>query len=231
MRGFLIFLLVLVGLLVVVDRVGVAIAEERVAEGIAQEAGLAAPPEVDVIGFPVLHEAVRGRYDEVRIAFTARDLDQPEGTRAEVVLRGVEVPLSRLFGVVERVPVERIDGTATLSYALLAEQLGDGTELGREGDRLRLTRTVEFGGEEIPLSAEGTVSLDGDDLVIDVQGASGAGVDLPEEVVRSIAENLDLRYPVPELPYGLELVDVEPGDDGVLVRAEADRTVIEAAAE
>ena len=224
-------LLVLAGLLVVVDRVGVSIAEDRVAEGIAREAGLAAPPEVDVVGFPILDDALRGSYDEVRIAFTAEDLDQPEGTRADVVLRGVQVPLSRLFGVVERVPVERIDGTATLSYALLAEQLGEGTELAREGDRLRITRTVDLAGEELPLSAEGTVSLDGDELVIDVQGASGAGVELPEEIVERIDESLDLRYPVPELPYGLELVDVRPGDDGVLVRARADRTVIGTAPE
>lgn len=231
MRGFLVFVVVLAGLLVVVDRVGVAIAEDRVAESIAQEADLSAPPEVDVVGFPVLHEAVRGRYDEVRIAFTAEELDQPEGTRADVVLRGVEVPLSQLFGTVERVPVERMDGTATLSYALLAEQFDEGTELTRAGDRLRISRGVNFAGQELTISADGSVSLDGDELVIDVQGASAADVDLPEDIVERISEALDLRYPVPELPYGLELVDVRPGDDGVVVRARADRTVIEAAPE
>jgi hypothetical protein len=231
-RAFLVLVLVLVALLVVVDRVGVAVAEDRVADAIAQEAGLASPPTVDVVGFPILHEAVRGRYDEVRIAFSAEDLDQPEGTRADVVLRGVEVPLSRLFaGAVEQVPVEAIDGTATLSYALLAEQLGPDTGLERDGDGLRITRSLDLAGQDVPLTAEGTVSLDGDELVIDVRGAAGAGVELPDEVVERIDEALDLRYPVPELPYGLELTDVRPGDDGVLVRARAGATVIEAAPE
>ena len=231
MRTFLVVVLVLLGLLVAVDRVGVSVAEDQVAETIAREADLAAPPEVEVVGFPILHEAVRGRYDEVRITFTAEQLRQPAGTRADVVLRGAQIPLTELFGEVSRVPVERIDGTATLSYALLSEELGPDTDLERDGDGLRVNTTVEVAGQELPLSADGTVTLDGDELVIDVRGASGAGVELPEDLVERINEALRLRYPVPELPYGLELTDVRPGDEGVVVRARADRTVIEAAPE
>ena len=231
MRRLLVLLLVLAGLLLVVDRVGVAVAESRVADGIAQELDLADPPEVEVVGFPVLHEAVRGRYDEVRIAFSAEDLDQPAGTRVDVVLRGAEVPLSDLFGVVTRVPVEGLEGTATLSYRLLADQLGPETDLQRDGDELRITRTVEVGGQAVPLSATGGVTLEGGDLVIDVRSASGAGIDLPEEVVERASDALGLRYPVPELPYGLELTDVRPGEDGVVIEARGDATVIHTAAE
>jgi hypothetical protein len=227
-RALLILLLVLAVLLVVVDRVGVAIAEDRVAEGIAEEAGLDDPPVVDVVGFPVLDEAVRGRYDEVRIAFTAADLGQPEGTEADVVLRGVEVPLGALLdGAVQRVPVERIDGTATLSYQLLAAQLGGDTRVERDGDGLRITRTVEVLGREVPLTASGDVTLDGSDLVVDVEKAAGAGVEVPDIVIDRAADLLDLRYTVPPLPFGLRLTDVRPADEGVVVDVAAKDTVIE----
>lgn len=231
MRVLLVIVLVLVALLAVVDRVGVAIAERRVGQGIAEAADLASPPEVDIVGFPVLDEAVRGSYDEVRIDFTAEDLDQPAGTRAEVVLRGAQVPFGNLFGTVEEVPVDRLEGTATLSYALLSEQIGPDTELSRDGDGLRITRTVDIAGEQIPLEATGTVTLEGTELLIDVQSASGAGIDIPEAVVEQAGELLSLRYEVPELPYGLELVDVRPARDGVVVEARGEGTVIRAAPE
>jgi hypothetical protein len=227
MRAVLLLVVALGALLVIVDRVGVAIAEDRVAQGIADEAGLAAPPEVDIVGFPVLDDAVRGRYDEVRIAFTAEDLDAPEGTRGTVVLRGAQVPLGQLLsGVVEQVPVETIDGTATLSYELLSAEIGPRTRVERDGEGLRITRTVEVAGQEIPLTAAGTVTLDGADLLIDVEQASGAGVEVPDALVGQVSEMLSLRYAVPELPYGLELTDVRPEADGVVVAAQGTGAVI-----
>ena len=79
----------------------------------------------------------------------------------------------------------------------------------------------------IVLTADGTVSLDGDELVIDVDRASGVGVDLPRLVVDRAADLLDLRYPL-ELPYGLRLTEVTPRDDGVAVRAVAEDALLAA---
>jgi len=226
-RGLLILLVVLGALFVLADRVGVAVAEDRVAERIAEQAGLPGPPEVDIVGFPFLTQAVSGRYDEVRIALTAADLGQPEGTGADVALHGVEVPLSDvLAGSVQEVPVDRVDGTATLSYALLSAQLGGDTRLEREGGGLRITRTVELLGQQVPLTASGDVTLDGSDLVVDVQEAEGAGVELPGVVVDRASDLLDLRYTVPALPFGLQLTSVRPAADGVVVDVAATGTVL-----
>jgi hypothetical protein len=229
MRALLVVALLLVGLVLVVDRVAVGFAEDRVAEQVVEKGGLAGTAEVDIDGFPFLTQAVAGRYDEVRISLTAEQLGQPEGTRADVVLRGVEVPLSSvLAGSVQEVPVERIDGTATLSYALLSAQLGSGTELEREGDGLRITRTVEVLGQQVRLTATGQVALEGNDLVVDVEKASGAGIDVPRFLLDRATDLLDLRYPVPALPFGLELTGVRPEADGVDIRVEATDTVLRA---
>jgi hypothetical protein len=226
-RALLVVLLLLGGLAVVADRVGVGIAEDRVGEAIAERGQLSGRPEVDIEGFPFLTQAVAGRYDDVRILLTAADLGQPEGTRADVRLHGVQVPLSDvLSGSVEEVPVDRIDGTATLSYALLSGQLPPGTTLTREGDGLRVESTVQLAGFTVPLTAVGTVTLDGDAVVVDVSEASGAGVQVPGFIVDQATDLLDLRYPIPALPFGLHVTGVTPGEAGVDVAVEATDTVL-----
>ncbi|MGY1801900.1 DUF2993 domain-containing protein [Blastococcus sp. SYSU D00922] len=229
MKALLVVLVLVVGLLFVADRLTERWAEGYVADQLVEQAGLAAAPEVDARGFPFLTQAVAGRYDDVHISLTAEQLGQPEGTRADVVLRGVQVPLSSIFsGTVQEVPVERIDGTATLSYELLSAQLGGDTTLRREGDGLRITKTVEVLGRTIPLTAAGTVTLDGDAVVVDVENASGAGMDVPGFLVDRVADLLDLRYAVPALPFGLQLTGLTVADDGVVVRVEATDTVLRA---
>jgi hypothetical protein len=226
-KGLLIALVVLLGLAVVADRVALHVAEDRVAEQLAEKGGLAGTPSVDIGGFPFLTQAVAGDYSDVRIRLTAAELGQPEGTRADVRLNGVHVPLSDvLSGSVSQVPVDRIAGTATLSYDLLSAQLGGDTTLRREGDGLRITRTVEIAGYTLPLTASGTVTLDGNQLVVDVEHASGAGVDVPSFLVDRVSDLLDIRYDVPALPFGLQLTSVRPGDDGVVVTVRAEDAVL-----
>jgi hypothetical protein len=228
-KALLVVVVALLGLAVVADRVAVGVAEDRVAGELATKGGLQGTPTVDITGFPFLTQALAGRYDAVRISLTADQLGQPDGTRADVALHGVEVPLKAvLSGSVRQVPVERIDGTATLSYELLSAELGPGTTLTREGSGLRITRSVPLMGRDVPLTAVGSVVLEGNELVIDVEQATGAGVDLPGFLVEQASDLLDLRYEIPALPFGLQLTDVTPAADGVVVRVEARDTVLEA---
>ena len=227
MKVLIVLVVLLLGAAVVADRVGEGIAEDRVAEQVAARGGLAGTPAVDITGFPFLTQALAGRYSDVRVSLTAEQLGQPAGTRADVSLRGVRLPLSdALSGSVSEVPVERIDGTATLSYALLADALGGGTTITPAGGGVIVARTVELLGIEVPLSATGTVALEGNDLVVDVEGGEAAGVDVPDVVLDRAAERLDIRYAVPALPFGLQLTGVEAEPDGMHLRVEATDTVL-----
>ena len=227
MRGLLVVLLLLLGLAVLADRVAVGFAEDKVGAELAAKGGLHGRPAVDIAGFPFLTQAVAGRYDDVRISLTAAELGQPAGTQADVDLHGVRVPLSDvLSGSVSQVPVDRLDGTATLSYALLSSKLGPSTRLTREGSGLRITRTVELLGQQIPLTATGKVVLEGNDLVVHVSRATGAGVSVPSYLLDRAVGLLDLRYTVPPLPFGLKLTGVTPGAAGVTVHVAATRAVL-----
>jgi hypothetical protein len=215
-RALLVVVLLLLGLAVAADRFAVGVAEDKVADQLAEQGGVHGTPTVHIAGFPFLTQVVAGRYEDVRISLTAEELGQPAGTRAHVALHGVHVPLSSvLSGSVDRVPVDRIDGTATLPYALLSAKLGGDASLRAEGTGLRVTRTVELLGQTVPLTAVGTVTLDGNQLVIDVSKAAGAGVDLPGFLVSRASDLLDLRYDLPALPFGLRVTGLAPADDGV----------------
>ena len=226
MRALLVVLALLLGLALVADRVAVGVAEDRVADAIAERGDLSGTPDVSIQGWPFLTQALGGTYEDVRIRLDAGDLGEPEGTAADVRLRGVRLPLRDVLGgSVTQIPVDRIDGTVTLSYELLSRELGTDTTLVPEGDGLRLTTTVEVLGYEVPLTAVGTVRLDGQDLVVDVAGAEVAGVDVPGFVVDAATDALDLRYPI-DLPFGLELTGIAPGDGGVRVTGGAVDTVL-----
>ena len=227
MKALLVVVVLLLGLGVVADRVAANYAEGTVATQLADKGRLHGTPSVVIAGFPFLTQAVAGSYDDVRISLTAAELGQPAGTKAAVDLRGVQVPLSEvLSGSVRKVPVGHIDGTATLSYALLSAKLGPSTQLTREGSGLRVTRTVEILGQQVPLTAVGQVTLEGNDLVVHVSRASGAGVSVPGFLLDRAAGLLDLRYTVPPLPFGLKLTSVTPAANGVDVRVVASNAVL-----
>jgi hypothetical protein len=226
-RGLLVVVLLLVGLAVVADRVAVGFAEDKVGQQLAARGGLHGTPSVDITGFPFLTQAIAGRYDDVRISLSAAELGQPAGTRADVDLYGVRVPLRDvLAGSVKKVPVDRVDGTATLSYALLSAKLGPSTTLTKEGSGLRITRTVDLLGQRLPLTATGKVTLEGNDLVVHVSRAAGAGVSVPSFVLDRAVGLLDLRYTVPPLPFGLKLTGVTPAAAGVDVHVAATAAVL-----
>jgi hypothetical protein len=227
-KGLLITLGVLVVLLVAADRVGVLVAEDQVAAQVQRQAGLAGEPSVDIAGFPFLTQAVAGRYDDVRIALTADDLGQPAGTSAQISLQGVRLPLSDVVGGrVSRLPVDHVDARASVPFDLLAAQLGGDTTLSREGEGLRITKTVEVLGQTVPLTAAGTVALDGQDLVVTVDSASGAGVDVPQFLLDAAGDLLDFRYTLPALPFGLQLTGLQVTGAGVDVTAAADDVVLQ----
>jgi hypothetical protein len=226
-KALLVTLVVLLGLAVAADRVAVNVAEGQVAQKLQERGKLAGRPSVDITGFPFLTQAAAGTYDDVRISLTAADLGQPAGTRADVDLRGVHLPLSTvLSGSVSRIPVDRVDGTATLTYPLLSQQIGHGTTLTWAGDGLRLSTTATILGQSVPLTAVGKLRLDGDELVVDAEQASAAGVQVPSALVSRASSALDLRYRIPALPFGLRLTTVRPTPDGVVVDVVGNDTVL-----
>jgi hypothetical protein len=78
----------------------------------------------------------------------------------------------------------------------------------------------------VPLTAVGRISLDGDEVVVQAEQASAAGVSLPSALVQRAGRALDLRYRIPALPFGLRLTGVHPTPSGVVVDVLGTGTVL-----
>src|SRR4051795_9915400 len=93
-KGLVISFLVLIGLVIAADRVGLMVAQDEIAKTVATQYHLDHTPDVKIKGFPFLTQAIDGHYGEIDV--TVGDLTQ-QGVHlsdATVVLKGVRAPLS-----------------------------------------------------------------------------------------------------------------------------------------
>lgn len=226
MRALLVVAVLLSALVVGADLVAVGVAE-RVIAGQAQRAAmLPERPQVDVQGFPFLTQALRGRYEHVRLRATG-GLGVVEVDRLDVRLQGVRVPVSDVVGGrVDAIPVDRLRGEVVVTYAWLSEQAGKGLTLSAQGDLLRVRGEVRVLGQELAASALSEVRLvDGAVLVRAQELDTGAGpVDRFLESV--LADRFDVRVPIEGLPYGLDLTGLQVRPEGLLLRASSGPTVL-----
>lgn len=217
------------GVLVAVDRFGVLYAEGRVASQLQEELELTATPEVDITGFPVLDQALAGRYDDVRLRIDAADLGDLTDLDVTVRLRGLQITLAELLSEeVEPIPVRQVDGEVLVPFQTVADQIGEGVTVSRSSDGVVVTDTVDVLGQDVEISGTGQLSVLGpNQLGVTVVGLNLAGIDVPDSVVDQLQEQLSFTYELPPLPFGLGITDATATDDGLEVTAAATDAVID----
>lgn len=149
-RRFAIGIVILLGLLVVADRVGNYVAERTVGNTIQTSQHLSARPDIAIAGFPFLTQLATGKFDKITV--TASDV--PVGSEA-ITLR-----ISRVQVVLHRITVARdfssvhadtATATALVNYAELGKTLG--VDLGYDGGgRIKATKSVTLAGRTLSAS-------------------------------------------------------------------------------
>jgi len=227
MRALVISVLVLLGIAIAADRVLVLVSENQLASAIQAEGQLPGEPDISIEGFPFLTQAVRGRYDSVRVGVDVAALGLPTGATADIQLLGAQVPLdSVLSGSVTSVPVDQVVGTITFPFDYIGAQL-DGATVTRDGSGLRIETTVTVLGQDIPVAATADLALVGREVVLSASNVEGFGAELPDEVTAVVLDLLDISLPVPELPFGLVFTGIEVVGDGLQVVAEGNDIVLQ----
>lgn len=228
MRRFLIFLIFLLLLLVVGDRVAAGFAARAVASELRSAAELPKPPGVDISGVPFLTQAAAGRYQRMDVRAERVPAGGLTFSELTATLTGVRVPLSDvLAGDVGEVPVEAIDARVLLAYDALSRRSGDRRlTVTSVGDRLRVTGSVRVAGRDVEATATSALSLEGEDLVVTAEGFEVGNAAADALLTRALRGRLDLRIAVGELPYGLMLRSVEVEPSGVALRASARDVVL-----
>jgi hypothetical protein len=222
-------LLLLLGLLLVADRAGAAFAARAIAEQTQAEAGLAAPPDVSISGFPFLTQAVGGRYEQVTVRATDVEAGEVRVSGFEATLTGVQVPLrDALSGSVTSVPVSSVRARALVTYDELTQRSGDRqlTVAPVGPGQVRVKGSVRVLGQTFSAAAVSRVEVVGGDLLVTAESYEVGNKKADRLVTRALGGRLDLRVPVQGLPYGLEVTGIEVEDAGLAVVATVGRTVL-----
>jgi len=228
MRRLLIVLVVLAALLVAADRIGVVVAQNRLASEIQQQLDLDAKPDVSIRGIPFLTQAIRGTYKDIRMQLPDVDAGDVHDLSVNARLQGAHVSLSdALGGNVDRIPVDQISGTLLIPYDQLARASGiSGLTITREGDSLRLTGSVQVLGRSIKADAVGRVEVNDGRIAINAEQAEVAGIPVPKAVLDEAARLLSFRVQPQNLPLNLRITAVHLTDTGLLVDAVSDDVVL-----
>lgn len=213
--------IVLLALLVIADRVVASVAASRIADELHSRLGTSAEPDVTIHGFPLLTQAAAGSYDRVQIYGQGVNADQLDEVDMRLDLRDVQLPLrDALSGDVSDATV----GEARVAIDISEESLEHLTGLpitieGITDEVARLTTSFEVFGQQIELSIDAMVIVQGTMAHLDVQGASAAGIDIPTYVVSQLSTAIGIEFEVPVLVDGMHLDAVTARDGAVVLHA------------
>ena len=205
MRRLVIAVLVILGLLVVADRVALAAAEHVVAGRIQTDQGLSERPDVTIHGFPFLTQALAGKYDRVTVHVKGLSNRTVPVAKLTVDLNGVHVPLGAVTsGHLSRVPVDRATATILLSYDDVNAYLGNHLHVSQgDNGEVKVTGSVTVAWQTVSASASGRIDVRGNDLVV------------------AVGQGLDFTIPLSGLPFRIGLVGAKATKTGIEVSATA----------
>ena len=215
-RAVAITLVLLAGLLIAADRIGLAVAERAAAVTLQRSQHLTQRPSVSIAGFPFLTQLVSGKYDDIHV--TADDVTVADGSTSLRIAQ-LDVTLHHVTVSRDFTSARSQYGTATalVHYADLAQLLG--TQLSYAGaGRVRASAQVGVvPGLDVPASATAAVRVDGDALVFYDVRVSIAGQAVPAALTAYFAGLFGNSVSLRGLPFGVHVQSVGLAADGVRV--------------
>lgn len=208
MRKFLIALVILVVLLIVLDRAGLAIAEREIGSRVQTAYGLPQRPGVSISGFPFLTQVVSGHYQEIDVSIATATAGGVQLRDIRARFTGVHASLSLLLGQgTGSVTAANATGTALIPYAQVQKRLPNGITLAARGSTLQVTGRTPLG------SLQGTARL----------GVTGTGISVRltanGAIAAALAPRLSFVIPVGQLPLHLTVTGVHVSGAGLVVAA------------
>lgn len=228
--GLVMVFVVLLTLLVVADRVAAWVAEDRIAEQIAQRAAekgitMRGEPDVTVEGFPFLTQVVGGEFEAITIQMRELSLDGVNVDTLDIRAVGVIADVGKLMNGAGDVRASHLTGTATMPFSVVEEALGiDGTKVTGDAGKLVIQVPFDYGPGTVTAVARAGVKVSGKAIKVDVSDVGVLDGDLPEfaqPALDALARKLSREVGMPKLPYGLKLDAAEVTDSGVAASASA----------
>lgn len=229
----IVLLLVLGALLAVADRVGASVAERAIGDQVSQELVAqeiqSTPPEVNVGGFPFLTQVLAGQYESISIQL--RDVEgtvEGNGVRLpelNVDARDVTAPLDTLRSGQGDIVASTVNGTATIAYASVVELMDQpGLRLSERDGKLVVTAPVQILGQQFTVNGTAALAVSNGQVQIRFDELTADGlpqVAAAENLINQYAQQISLNLLLPQLPFELDLQDVQARPEGLAVTATA----------
>ncbi|MCW2945884.1 MAG: hypothetical protein JWR24_2601 [Actinoallomurus sp.] len=219
-KGLVISLIVLIGLFIAADRVGLMVAQDEIAKDVASQYQLDHKPKVTIKNFPFLTQAINGTYDEIDV--NVGDLTQRgvKLTNTTVTLKGVKAPLSdAVKGDSSNMIADSAVATATVGYSDVDKEAPTGTKVSAKGSALQIRGPVTVLGVSRTVTATVTVQPAGRKVRVLPQTVNAGGTTLPVALVQ---QAFSFTMPVNGLPLGTRISDVQVEPDGLRVSTAAE---------
>ncbi|GAA4199869.1 LmeA family phospholipid-binding protein [Actinocatenispora rupis] len=236
----LVLLLVIVGLLVVADRVGASVANDKVAQQVAVQARkndvkLGQEPTAEITGFPFLTQVAAGKYDKILVHMRDLQAQAYSVPKLDITATGVHAKASDVLNGSGTITADQVDGRATIGWGYLQQTAKDQLKqkiqvddltLSGTGGNLTVHLTVPVLSQQVKVvgTAKVTAADDHRSVVVSVKDLKPDGTKLPsyaQQALTSLAQQLTVNVTLPKLPYGLKLYDIQPASDGLQVEARA----------
>ncbi len=219
MRKAAYILLGLLGVLLVVDRVGDYVVTRMLDSRI--ESQLGQQVDTSIGGFPFLTQAVRGRWTSITVSAESAPVPGVEirATDVRAEARGVRGYTA------EDARAESANLRVVVPYADIERHadLAAGTLSGTEDGRVRAATTVELPGGKLPFSGTGTPEIADGYITVrdigDITVASGSG-QLSPEAREGVEDALRWQLPLDDLPDSLRVTGVRALPQGLEMTAE-----------
>jgi LmeA-like phospholipid-binding len=224
-KGLVIFLILVIGLVIAADRIGLAVAQDQIAKNVASEYGLDHTPKVQIKGFPFINQALSGEYGEIDV--TVGDVTQlgVHLTDTVVTLKGVKAPLSdAVHGDSSKMVADTATSVATVSYADVDKESPRGMKVSAKGSALQVRGPVTVLGVTRTVTATVTVRPSGRSVRVVPQTVNAGGTTLP---VALIQQAFTFTMPVKGLPLNTRISDVKVQPDGLRVTTTGEHVNLE----
>lgn len=219
-KGLVIVLVLLIGLVIAADRIGLAVAQDEIAKNVAAEYDLDHKPQVTIKGFPFLTQALNGRYGEIDVKvgdFTQLGVHL---TGTVVTLKGVSAPLS---DAMHRDPsnfvADTAISTATVPYADVDKEAPNDMKVSADGKALKVRGPVSVLGLSRTVTATVTIRPSGRSIRVLPQTVDAGGKTIPVALVQ---QAFTFTIPVKGLPLHTRISDVQVLPQGLRVTTTAE---------
>jgi LmeA-like phospholipid-binding len=224
--ALLVPLVVLIGCLVLADRIGLAVAQNRVADELADKRPFTARPNVRIHGIPFVTQAVRGNYDDIEVNGPG-ELTPVGAIDIRSQLHGVHIPLASVRAGVQSVPIDSAEVTVRAPLANVARATGvKGLVLRSNGSDLLISAPVDVPVlGTVQVNATAVLQVRSGELRATVTRVEAAG--LPPALGTQFQDQMGFQLQLGRLPYNAVVTSVRTSNGNVELSGTAKSIVLQ----